>query len=151
MNQNRPSRIALDVRGLIGADELFRLPGGVKRDPAVDAWLGAPGELRAIARAWFARARQCGADVLEMMHDGYPVACVDDAPFAYVNSFTHHVNVGFYLGTGLEDPAGLLEGNGKRMRHVKVTPGRETDAEALGNLISAAYRDIKLTLLQSGA
>jgi hypothetical protein len=45
---------------------------------------------------------------------------VGDAPFGYVNSFKSHVNVGFFQGAGLKDPAGLLEGSGKRKRHVKI-------------------------------
>ena len=56
-----------------------------------------------------------------------PVACVEDAPFAYVDSFTSHVNVGFLRGAALDDPAGLLEGTGKRMRHDKLKPGSEVD------------------------
>src|SRR5262252_7419368 len=100
-------------------DALLRLSLGVKRDPAVEAWLSRqPGELGTIARTWFSRIRACGFDVLEMMHDGCPVACVKDVPFAYVNAFKAHVNVGFYLGATLKDPVGLLEGTGKRMRHV---------------------------------
>jgi hypothetical protein len=80
------------------------------------------------------------------MHDGYPTACVSDAPFGYVGAFKSHVNVGFFYGALLEDPAGLLEGTGKRMRHVKLRPGREVDAAALGNLIDAAYADIRVRL-----
>lgn len=53
----------------------------------------------------------------------------------YVNAFKDHVNVGFFHGAVLEDPAGLLEGTGKRMRHVKLRPGREPDVAALGDLI----------------
>ena len=90
--------------------------------------------------------RQCGADVRELIHDGCPVACVEDAPFGYVNSFKSHVNVGFFYGAALEDPAGLLEGRGKRMRHVKLHPERELDAAALSELIEAAYVDIKARL-----
>ncbi len=56
-----------------------------------------------------------------------PVVCVEDAPFAYVDSFTSHVNVGFFRGAALDDPAGLLEGTGKRMRHDKLKPGSEVD------------------------
>ena len=85
--------------------------------------------------------RQCGADVRELLHDGCPVACVGDVPFGYVDAFKDHVNVGFFNGSALHDPAGLLEGTGKRMRHVKVKPGRELDSEALGALIDAAYAD----------
>lgn len=61
-------------------------------------------------------------------------ACVDEAAFGYVNAFTDHVNVGFFLGALLKDPARLLEGTGKRGRHVKLRPGRVVDA---------AYVDIK--------
>jgi hypothetical protein len=127
--------------------DLFRLSGAAKRDPAVDIWLlDGPVELRSIAQKWFTHLRQSGEDVRELMHDGCPVACVEDAPFAYVNTFKNHVNVGFFYGALLEDPAGLLEGSGKRMRHVKLNPGRRLNAAALGGLIEAAYLDIKARL-----
>jgi hypothetical protein len=147
MRRLRPRRVALDLRGLLGVKDILRLSGGVKRDPAVEVWLtdGAV-ELRSIAQKWFVQMRQCGDDVRELMHDGCPVACVEDAPFGYVNSFKTHVNVGFFHGTGLKDPAGLLEGSGKRMRHVKLNPGREASAAALKDLIDAAYLDIKVRL-----
>jgi hypothetical protein len=147
MHQRTPRRIALDLRGLIGTNDVLRLSGGVKRDPDVEVWLSdGPVELRSVARKWFAQMRQCGDDVRELMHDGCPVACVADAPFGYVNSFTSHVNVGFFHGAMLRDPAGLLEGSGKRMRHVKLSPGRKLNTAALGDLITAAYVDIKSRL-----
>jgi len=140
-------RVALDLPGLIGIQEVFRLSRGSKPDPAIEAWLASrPAALQAIARQWFARMRQCGDDVRELMHDGCPVACVEDAAFGYVNVFTRHVNVGFFHGAALEDPSGLLEGSGKRMRHVKLVPGRAPFADALGDLIDAAYADIRLRL-----
>jgi len=142
-------RVALDVRGLIDRVELFRLSAGAKRDAAVDRWLSDdPADLRSIARLWFTQMRRCGDDVRELMHDGCPVACVEDAPFGYVNTFKNHVNVGFFYGALLEDPAGLLEGSGKRMRHVKLQPGADLDAASLRNLIDAAYADIKTRLAQ---
>ena len=81
------------------------------------------------------------------MHDGCPVACVGDAPFGYVNVFRAHVNVGFFTGAELNDPTGLLEGSGRRMRHVKVRPGDDFNVAALSALIDAAYGDIKSRLL----
>ena len=124
--------------------DLLRFDGTVERDDAVDAWLnGHAGELGAMARAWFEVMRGCGDEVRELVHDGCPVACLGDVPFGYVNVFTAHVNVGFFQGASLKDPAGLLEGSGKRMRHVKLRPGMPTDDGALRSLIEAAYRDIK--------
>jgi hypothetical protein len=127
--------------------QLFRLSGAVHRDPKIDAWLSEPAdELRRIAQTWFEHMRRCGADVRELMHDGCPVACVQDAPFGYVNTFKAHVNVGFFNGATLDDPAGLLEGTGKRMRHVKLPWGEPVNAAAMTELITAAYRDIQLRL-----
>jgi hypothetical protein len=128
-------------------NDLLRFPGAVGRDPRIEAWFfDVADPLRLMARTWFDRMRGCGADVRELLHDGCPVACVGDAPFGYVNAFKAHANVGFYHGARLADPAGLLEGEGKRMRHVKLRPGRDLDVEALSALIAAAYHDIRQRL-----
>ena len=128
-------------------DELFRFAEAARRDPAVEAWLSErPAELGAIARQWFVRMRESGDDVRELMHDGFPVACVQDAAFGYVNVFKAHVNVGFFFGAELYDPAGLLEGSGRRMRHVKMRPGAGLDVAALSTLIETAYADMKWRL-----
>jgi hypothetical protein len=125
---------------------IFRVSGVGKRDPVIEEWLNKKDALTAVARTWFKRMRACGEDVLEVMHDGHPVACVEDAPFAYVDVFKSHTNVGFFYGAQLDDPAGLLEGAGKNMRHVKLQPARELDSAALEKLIHAAYLDVKLRL-----
>jgi hypothetical protein len=128
-------------------NQLLRFPGAVERDPAIEFWLNAQAAaLGSIARRWFVRMRECGRDVRELLHDGCPVVCVEDAPFGYVNVFRTHANVGFFQGAELADPLGLLEGGGKRMRHVKVKPGADLDPGALGALIDAAYADIKTRL-----
>ncbi len=126
---------------------LFLLSGGVRCDPAIEAWFAdQTDDLRPIARLWFNRMRDCGDDVRELIHDGCPVACVRDAAFGYVNAFRAHVNVGFYNGAVLDDPARLLEGAGKRMRHVKLRPAEAVDAAALESLVAASYRDIRSRL-----
>jgi hypothetical protein len=127
-------------------DALFRLPG-VRRDPDVDAWLAVErGDLQPLVTTWFARLRQCGEDVRELLHDGCPTACVGDAAFAYVGAYRNHVNVGFFFGAQLPDPSRLLEGTGKRGRHAKLRPGQAADAAALAALIDAAYADMRARL-----
>ena len=129
--------------------DIFRVSGTSKRDRAIDAWFDEqPGDLGAIARTWFGRMRACGTDVREAMHDGCPVACIEDAPFAYVDAFTAHVNVGFFQGAALRDPAGLLQGTGRFMRHVKLKPGERVNEASLEALIGAAHRDIRARLKQ---
>ncbi len=125
--------------------KLLRFNGAVKRDPAIDAWMDErAGELGAIARQWFELMRKCGDEVQELVHDGCPVACFGDAPFGYVNVFRSHVNVGFFHGAALPDPAHLLQGAGKFMRHVKLRSGTATNISALSTLIVVAYADIKV-------
>ena len=104
------------------------------------------GELGAIARCWFEVMRDAGDDVRELLHDGHPTACVEEAAFAYVDAFTAHVNVGFFRGAEIADPAGLLEGAGKFMRHVKLRLDREINEQALMQLIKIAYTDMKSRL-----
>lgn len=125
------------------ADALFLLSGAVRQDKDVEAWFTGDG-LRLLAQPWFERMRGCGPDVRETLHDGWPTACVGDAAFAYVAAFAAHVNVGFFHGADLPDPAGLLTGSGKRMRHLKLRWGEPVDEAALGALIAAAYLDIRL-------
>jgi len=127
--------------------QLFRLSGATRKDPDVDAWFAAPDHgPRRLAQRWFDALRACGPDVEVLLHDGHPTACVRDAAFAYVDAFSAHAGVGFFHGAELPDPAGLLEGAGKRMRHVKIHWGRAVDEAALQSLIAAAYRDIKARL-----
>jgi hypothetical protein len=83
------------------------------------------GELGVIAHHWFGVMRKCGDEVRELLHDGCSV------------------NVGFFHGAALPDPARLLQGTGKFMRHVKLRPETPTNAAALTRLIDAAHSDIK--------
>jgi len=125
----------------------MRFPSAITRDQAIDAWMHAHAdELGEIAQRWFEVMRNCGDDVRELLHDGHPTACVDDAAFAYANAFKDHVNVGFFCGVGLADPDGLLEGTGKFMRHVKLRPGQQVNDAALRKLIYTAYVDMKRRL-----
>jgi hypothetical protein len=128
-------------------NKLLRFPSAVRRDPGVDAWFMRPDDdLRRFALPWFEQMRACGRDVRELLHDGHPTACVGDAAFGYVNAFSVHVNVGFFCRAALDDPAGLLEGSGKRMRHVKLRWAEPVNAVALSELIAAAYRDMRSRL-----
>jgi hypothetical protein len=123
---------------------LFRFPRAVRRDPDVEAWFaGGDVAMRQLARTWFERIRACGPDVRELRHDGHPTACVGDAAFAYVDAFAAHVNIGFFEGASLDDPTGLLEGAGKRMRHVKIHWGQPREEVVLAELIAVAYRDMR--------
>ena len=117
------------------------------QDITWEEWLSGKAEaLRPIAIKWFDEIKNCGDDVQAIFHDGYPIGCVDHAPFAYVNVFTHHVNVGFFYGADLYDKMGLLEGTGKNMRHIKIKPGQPFNDNEIKAFIKGAYKDIKRRL-----
>ena len=49
-----------------------------------------------------------------------------------------YINLEFGDGAALPDPSGLLEGSGKRLRHVKVRAAADLERPALRALIDAA-------------
>ena len=58
--------------------------------------------------------------------------------FCWLAPYPKHVVFGFYYGTELPDPAGLLEGTGRLMRHVKIRRPEDLDRPALRDLVTAA-------------
>jgi len=127
-------------------DSLFRFPTARRDDPDVKAWFVHGDPLRGLVEPWFDRLRACGPDVRTLIHDGRPTACAGDAAFAYVDAHTQHASIGFFFGAFLDDPATILDGAGKRMRHVKLRIDRMPDEAVLVDLIIAAYRDIRRRL-----
>jgi hypothetical protein len=64
---------------------------------------------------------------------------VDDAgPRAYIHAEDDHVQLGFYNGSSLKDPRGLLEGKGKYVRFVKIRTTADIDGAAMSELIAQA-------------
>ena len=59
-------------------------------------------------------------------------------PFAYMKAFKKAVNFGFWRGIDLDDPKGILEGSGDKMRHVKLTSLEDIDAAQFADLVRQA-------------
>jgi hypothetical protein len=88
--------------------------------------------------------RKCGVEVLEILQDDCPVACLGMCPFSYLNVCTSHVDVGFLHGAALPDLARVLQGTGTFMRHVKLRPGTATAAGTLSRLIEKAKKRLPI-------
>ena len=58
--------------------------------------------------------------------------------FCWIAPARRHVSLGFYHGVDVPDPDGLLEGTGKRMRHVKIRTLTDLANPALGELVRFA-------------
>lgn len=63
--------------------------------------------------------------------------------YAYIGVQGSHVNLGFYHGTSLPDPAGLLEGTGKELRHLKLRQVSEVRNSSVVALLREAISDRK--------
>jgi hypothetical protein len=63
---------------------------------------------------------------------------VANGPFALYMVSKKHVSFGFHFATSLPDPAGLLEGTGRNMRHVKLRSMDDLKKDGLRELIAAA-------------
>ena len=61
--------------------------------------------------------------------------------YAYIGVHRAHLNLGFYHGATLRDPAGLLEGTGKRLRHVKISDMAAARRPAIKALLAEAIED----------
>ena len=63
-----------------------------------------------------------------------------NGPMCFFMVGKYHVTFGFLRGTSLPDPAGLLEGTGKNLRHVKLRTAEDLQEPAVRKLIEAAAR-----------
>lgn len=58
--------------------------------------------------------------------------------FCYISVSKDHINLGFMYGAELPDPEGLLTGEGKLLRHVRITRSEQLSDPALRQLLEAA-------------
>ena len=61
-----------------------------------------------------------------------------NGPFCYIKAFKNAVNFGFWRGVDLQDPGGMLQGTGDRMRHVKLTRLEEIDEKIFADFVHQA-------------
>ncbi|MBM4409187.1 MAG: DUF1801 domain-containing protein [Chloroflexi bacterium] len=61
-----------------------------------------------------------------------------NGPFAYIKAFARTVNVGFWRGVELDDPDGVLVGDGDRMRHIALRSLADLDGDHIARLVRRA-------------
>jgi hypothetical protein len=66
--------------------------------------------------------------------------------YAYALPYEKHVNLGFYQGATLADPAGLLKGTGKALRHHSLSSAEEVDRPEIRALMVAAREERRMAL-----
>lgn len=66
--------------------------------------------------------------------------------YCYIMPLKDRVNLGFYHGALLGDPSGLLEGTGKKLRHVKVRSVEAVGSFKIIKLLESAITERKKAL-----
>lgn len=62
--------------------------------------------------------------------------------FCYIAVLKERINLGFYYGSDLSDPEDLLEGTGKKLRHIKITSPEQLANPAVRKLVVDASRHL---------
>lgn len=63
-----------------------------------------------------------------------------NGPFCYIKAFKNSVNFGFWRGVDLKDSAGLLQGSGEKMRHVKLGGVKDINVELFADFVEQAVQ-----------
>lgn len=66
--------------------------------------------------------------------------------YAYALPYANHVNLGFYKGAALPDPAGRLKGTGAALRHVSLTSADQVLDPSIRALMEAARQERRAAL-----
>ena len=61
--------------------------------------------------------------------------------FCYIGLYGERVNLGLNYGLALPDPDKLLEGSGKKFRHVKIEKLEDVERPGLKKLLQAAVKE----------
>jgi hypothetical protein len=104
-----------------------------------------PWQVEIVARLR-ALLKQVEPPPIERIMSDQPVFDIN-GPCFYLTAFRDHVNFGVYQGAMVDDPAGLLEGTGKRMRHISIKSVSEI-TENLDAFTDLIYEAIRLNLEQ---
>ncbi len=121
-----------------------------------DVMAGSSQQIARIAQRLRDRIQEVYPDVTEVprpgeQHAGYGIGPPKQTEiFAYICPLKDYVRLGFYYGSSLPDSARLLEGEGKRLRHIKIYSLEEAERMEIGDLIQAAIAERQQALDRSG-
>lgn len=95
---------------------------------------------RSIIRALRTFVKRAAPQLQESVKWGNGCWLKGKAPVSYVHSEADYVQFGFFAGAALKDPEGLLKGEGRFVRHIKVLKPSDIDEPAFGALLRQATR-----------
>ncbi len=106
----------------------------------VDEYVRAlPAEQAEIVSALRRLVRSAAPKAVETVKWAQPVY-EQGGPLIFIKAHKAHINFGFWRGAEMADPGGLLQGDGDRMRHIKLTSRRDIRPTAFKALVRQAVR-----------
>lgn len=66
--------------------------------------------------------------------------------YAYILPHKNWVNLGFFKGADLPDPSNLMEGTGKKLRHIKIRSLQDSERPEIITLLKEALTERKQAL-----
>jgi hypothetical protein len=96
-----------------------------------------PAPLAAVAEAVRAAVREAAPDASESIKWGQPVY-ESNGPFAALKAYPRWITLTFWRGAMLEDPSGILAGDGDRMKHARFASVDEVRAASIAALVQRA-------------
>ena len=106
----------------------------------VDSWMEElDPSLREIAQTLGGLIRQAVPDISESIKWGTP-NYAKSGNVCYLAANNGYINLGFFNGAGLNNPDGLIEGTGAKMRHIKVRRLEDIRPEVFASLVQEAVR-----------
>jgi hypothetical protein len=107
----------------------------------IDEYVARKGrELGGVAQALRRLMKNTVPDTKETVNPWKMPTFESNGPMCYFSLAKNHITFGFLRGTSLPDPAKLLDGTGKSLRHVKLRSMDDLGKPALKKLIQAAAR-----------
>ena len=122
----------------------IRYRDAARRDPAIDACVrSVESPLGATLARLVSLIRSSVSGHDEVLFRGAPSFCLQGEPFCYLVGYPKQVKLGFCDGASLSDPAGLLRGKGKYMRHVPLAPGETFPGAAIAHLVAQSAHRVR--------
>jgi hypothetical protein len=112
-------------------------------------------ELRSVCKALRSLIASSNERFVEVVWPKQKIASFGVGPkkmtehYAYIGVQPSHVNLGFYHGISLPDPAGLLEGTGKELRHLKLRNVSEVKKPCVVALVREAISERRRQLSEA--
>jgi len=114
-------------------------PKRMKAYATFDAYLAdQPAANQVILRALRSFVKRAAPTLEESVKWGNGCWVKGKRPVAYVYSAPDYVQFGFFAGSRLKDPKGLLHGQGQHVRHIKVRERSDIDERAFRSLLKQA-------------